>query len=458
MSVERITVARVEDYEWQIQRNVFLQNQQRYEFIKQQQFDRRIRQNSQKVETILETLPIEFRIETVQNQFQIGNFIKNQNNSFGHSFKKNIYPSSYQVSLDIPFLVIDLSLVSILHLSALIQVWLSASPNVFRSRPSQVEDSSREEEGEDEAGGEAQYGLNHAQKQSAKLKRAHNLHQPFYESYIKDIFESLVLSQIDIRCNGVKVNLNIDDGPGLKRCAELEHSNNLLSVIMMDIELCQTEKYFTTEQSIRLGTLLVQNSNCYKFDIKRFLMQKSIEQLSHNDFTANLTKYEHFKQYVLSSDLPEQEPQNWEDWPAVKLSAREGKEWLDLLNMSGIDQQEDAKPQHLQAQSRPPEGHDPNLQVITPIDDDEGDCHGQQANPQLAGEDIRAGQRIPKALSELHQIKIARIKQAADEIAQEIAQGTAGAIAEGMTEGTRARKPGKDALGREDGLSDRSGG
>lgn len=104
ITLDCLRLAFVRSYEWEEKENLFL-----IEYRKLKAKDNNVNLSQMEVrtdvETIMETLPIHIRIETIIRRLNIGIIDDKKRN-----FKRNIYPQNSSIQIDLPFLSPTLSI------------------------------------------------------------------------------------------------------------------------------------------------------------------------------------------------------------------------------------------------------------------------------------------------------------------------------------------------------------
>ncbi|EGR32995.1 hypothetical protein IMG5_064500 [Ichthyophthirius multifiliis] len=113
----------VQDYDWEEKKNIFLHNYKKIEKnqLNRDDFQKKIVQ-IENVETILETLPIQIKIETKYTKSQIGVIHKLESNK-KINLIKHITPQCYQYTISLPFLIVNMSIKQMQLIMYLIQMW-----------------------------------------------------------------------------------------------------------------------------------------------------------------------------------------------------------------------------------------------------------------------------------------------------------------------------------------------
>ena len=124
-----------------------------------------------------------------------------------------------------------------------------------------------------------------------------------YSKYVNIILKSLILLKLDFICEGVVLNLNLDNEKYAESDTHKPIHNSLVSVFLHDISFRMISEYFESRYSFTVNQALIEHHpNC--------AVQKANERIKEI-YNELISEDQFYEQVVHSENLASNAPPNW---------------------------------------------------------------------------------------------------------------------------------------------------
>ncbi|EAR98069.2 PH domain protein, putative (macronuclear) [Tetrahymena thermophila SB210] len=283
--------------------NINLNNNQQYS------------QNNEKLKnhkpyvSILETLQIVVRIDQEDSEMQFDNFTQQTATATIKDYKNVIYPHSFKISLDLPFLIFNFDLKQIHILNYLATKWLIQGVNLFQAIKNQTligydqktnlynhEKKLRKSnifdkrESEQERYFNSQYGYNNSNGFLQTEYQDYANNYDIQQDRIIDLLENFIVLRVKVNLEGLMFNLAINSQEAFQNnnipqaATQSFHSNDLFAFYLKNIKFIFIEKVQEQNLNLTIETIVLEQKNCYDIQLKDPLANLSSKLLSQSDY------------------------------------------------------------------------------------------------------------------------------------------------------------------------------
>ncbi|KAL4465070.1 hypothetical protein ABPG72_009448 [Tetrahymena utriculariae] len=344
-SVDSLRLMFVKSYDWEEYENVFLVNyaklnqstksnsmkestkDQSYNFtdnnfqIPQKNMNANLNnnqqysQNNEKLKnqkpyvSILETLQIVVRIDQEDSEMQFDNHTQQTATASVKDYKSVIYPHSFKISLDFPFLIFNFDLKQIHILNFLAKKWLIQGVNLFQAIKNQTligydqksninnhEKKLRKtnifdkRESEQERYFNNQYGYNSSNGFLQTEYQDYVNNYDIQQDRIINLLENFIVLRVKVNLEGLMFNLAINSQEAFQNnnipqaATQSFHSNDLFAFYLKNIKFIFIEKVQEQNLNLTIETIVLEQKNCYDIQLKDPLANLSSKLLSQSDY------------------------------------------------------------------------------------------------------------------------------------------------------------------------------
>ncbi|KAL4464468.1 hypothetical protein ABPG72_021161 [Tetrahymena utriculariae] len=298
VTVHCLKILIAQDDDWELNQNIFLHNLKRVQNqVNNNEKNFYKKQVEEQTQIILETLPISVRMEKSHNTYSIGTICLLPREKKA-DFKKNITPSTQKLFVNLPFFLINISIAQLQTLLYLAQVWCLKGYNLLSVLQDQGGDNLQEQlpnqinelnDSREEKNGEVGKSLFGRQKTQEKKLRQIIDRNIQYEEKILQYLQEHIFFQMDLQMEGLQLNLNVCSKDIMKKYeGRLFHSNDIIQVNILNMQLHTRQFYFSNSMQISIETCLIENRNCCQYDLLTNLKHQCTHNLSKSDLQVVL--------------------------------------------------------------------------------------------------------------------------------------------------------------------------
>jgi len=225
----------------------------------------REKMNTTYITSIFEILNIYVSMEKYTQTFTLAN-------------KVEVFPSEQKISIKLPLIILNLSVKNISILMNLLQLWTNKTSQI---KLSQIKNSLNLHKDNDKNVShhphhDTRYhpgvSMNARFKDRNLAKTKLIDHNLTYEEKIGKILDKIILSQIDLKTEGIVINFNVDDEKSWTQKNGVYHQNSIMSIYLHTVSFLMTSKYFESQFLISLKQFLIEHYNkCDQMDVKQHI-------------------------------------------------------------------------------------------------------------------------------------------------------------------------------------------
>ncbi|KAL4483457.1 hypothetical protein ABPG73_001006, partial [Tetrahymena malaccensis] len=297
VTVHCLKILIAQDNNWELNQNIFLHNLKRVQNSVNNEKNFYKKQVEEQTQIILETLPISIRMEKSHNSYSIGTICLLPREKKA-DFKKNITPSTQKLFVNLPFFLINISISQLQILLYLAQVWClkgynllsvlqdQGGDNLQEQLPNQINQLNNSIDEKDGEVGKSLFGRQRTQEKKLRQIINRNIQ---YEEKILNYLQEHIFFQMDLQMEGLQLNLNVCSKDIMKKYdGRLVHSNDIIQVNILNLQLHTKQLYFSSSMQISIETFLIENRNCCDYDLLANLKHQSTHNLSKSDLQVVL--------------------------------------------------------------------------------------------------------------------------------------------------------------------------
>ncbi|EGR30420.1 hypothetical protein IMG5_132670 [Ichthyophthirius multifiliis] len=302
IAIDCFKILIVKSYDWEEKYNIFLYNYKKVEQksskrlntveyeqedvkeqVKEDQNEKTedfTEKNAGEQEIILESLSLQIKIENTYAQKVVGSIIYLDNNK-KINLQKKITPQSQICKIQLPFLIINLSIKQLQTIIYLFQLWSIKGYN-FQTLINEWDEKQN-----------LQFQQNDEKNRSfmtSQLKKQIEQHV-HYPDNIKEMLKTHFFNTLEVFLEGFQINLLVCPNEKIQKIKDqFFHSNNILSITGHNVTFLSQSKFFENFQNIQLNEFIIQNQNCCQQKIQEKIKQLSTKQLSESDYQMIMLK------------------------------------------------------------------------------------------------------------------------------------------------------------------------
>lgn len=278
----------VSDYFWEEKENLFLQNLQKLRTAKKNEnLYNKIEENTEKLsipeegsKIIIETLPISFRLEKYKTLETIKNdeFMEQRKVKRLHTNDKNITPQTSKLSIELPMIIINLTIGQLFTLMALSKIWGESGPDLYKAVMDETKLSSRDLINGPKINKNANNATINHPSSIAQRNYSVDPNINYANSAVEEILETFEIFSMNLNCEGIDFSLYLKNHHKKEIFIDTQkHTNRIFSVFIDRILLFASQKYFQTQRNINIRKIIFQNHNCLDIDFK-YLLKRNIQK------------------------------------------------------------------------------------------------------------------------------------------------------------------------------------
>ena len=289
LKINCLKILIVSDYKWEQKENLFIQNLQRLKNTKlypTSPLDLKINNSesffskSESSKIILETLPISFRLEKFKTLAILENadYLFQKNIKRLHTNDKKITPQTSKLSIDMPMIIVNLTIGQLYTLMSLVKIWQESGPDLYKAVMDETKISNNPKP---ELLNPQKLNKNGNMQSNNPFAQRNAYIDPnidYGDSAVEELLKNFEISLMNLYCEGVNFSIYLKNHHEKEILNEgQKHANRLFSVFIDSIKFSKVQKYFNSEQNIHIRKIILQNHNCLDLDL-RALFKKNLEK------------------------------------------------------------------------------------------------------------------------------------------------------------------------------------